>query len=124
MRVAEWILAIGCLSGIAVCQHIHDLIPEVEQCVDSMLNNFDSWVNNRGPHPGPPPRPSTTKSISPTATASCSYWLENIEHRGISAFNPDPNYVVFRNVKDYGAKGKPNPLLCNIDSHSLYRIGS
>jgi len=36
----------------------------------------------------------------------CEYWLEDIKHQGIAAFNPDPsNYTVFRNVKDFGAKG-------------------
>jgi glucan 1,3-beta-glucosidase len=31
--------------------------------------------------------------------------MEEMEHRGIAAFNPDTSYEVFRNVKDYGAKG-------------------
>jgi glucan 1,3-beta-glucosidase len=31
--------------------------------------------------------------------------MEEIEHQGIAAFNPDTSYDVFRNVKDYGAKG-------------------
>lgn len=43
---------------------------------------------------------------SGTAAASAPFWLENITHQGISAFNPDPSsYTVFRNVKDYGATG-------------------
>ncbi|KAF8495372.1 exo-beta-1,3-glucanase [Gautieria morchelliformis] len=34
------------------------------------------------------------------------YWLETIEHRGLSAFNENSNtYPVFRNVKFYGAVG-------------------
>ncbi|KAF9242334.1 glycoside hydrolase family 55 protein [Melanogaster broomeanus] len=33
------------------------------------------------------------------------YWLETIKHQGTSAFNPDTTYQVFRNVKDFGAKG-------------------
>jgi len=34
------------------------------------------------------------------------YWMEEIPHQGRSTFNSDPdNYVVFRNVKDYGAVG-------------------
>lgn len=33
------------------------------------------------------------------------YWLENIKHQGTSAFNPNKSYKVFRNVKDFGAKG-------------------
>jgi glucan 1,3-beta-glucosidase len=29
-----------------------------------------------------------------------------VKHQGIAAFNPNPsNYTVFRNVKDFGAKG-------------------
>lgn len=34
------------------------------------------------------------------------YWLETINHRGSSPFHPNPSsYPVFRNVKDFGAKG-------------------
>lgn len=39
-----------------------------------------------------------------TAAASDPYWLETIEHQGISAFGTS-GYTVFRNVKDYGAVG-------------------
>ncbi|KZT11301.1 glycoside hydrolase family 55 protein [Laetiporus sulphureus 93-53] len=43
---------------------------------------------------------------SGTAAAGDPFWLENITHQGISAFNADPSsYTVFRNVKDYGATG-------------------
>lgn len=53
-------------------------------------------------------KPKSTKArvADATSTAQCSYWLEDIAHNGRAAFNPDPaNYKVFRNVKDYGAKG-------------------
>jgi glucan 1,3-beta-glucosidase len=41
-----------------------------------------------------------------TAAPGDPYWLETIQHQGTSAFNPDPStYEVFRNVKDFGAKG-------------------
>ncbi|KAJ6500534.1 exo-beta-1,3-glucanase [Mycena sanguinolenta] len=34
------------------------------------------------------------------------FWMQNIKHQGIAAFNPNPTtYQVFRNVKDFGAKG-------------------
>ncbi|KAI8620624.1 pectate lyase superfamily protein-domain-containing protein [Chytriomyces sp. MP71] len=33
------------------------------------------------------------------------YWLGSIPHQGASAFNPDKTYKVFRNVRDFGAKG-------------------
>lgn len=36
---------------------------------------------------------------------SSSYWYEEIDHQGISAFGPS-GYVVYRNVMDYGATGK------------------
>lgn len=43
-----------------------------------------------------------------------TWWLEQIQHQGKAAFNPNPaGYKVFRNVKDYGARGKsppPRPL--------------
>jgi glucan 1,3-beta-glucosidase len=41
-----------------------------------------------------------------TAAAGDPFWLETIAHTGISAYNANPStYKVFRNVKDYGAKG-------------------
>lgn len=72
----------------------------------------------------------TSSKPSPTGTPDCAapYWLENIKHQGLASFNDGtPNngtsfsngtlfnnrtsfsnvasYRVFRNVKDYGAKG-------------------
>ncbi|KAG2137936.1 glycoside hydrolase family 55 protein [Suillus clintonianus] len=41
-----------------------------------------------------------------TAAPSDPYWLQTIKHQGTSAFNSNPSsYQVFRNVKDFGAKG-------------------
>ncbi|KAF5391727.1 hypothetical protein D9757_001809 [Collybiopsis confluens] len=41
-----------------------------------------------------------------TAASTDPFWLQNIKHQGISAFNSNPaGYQVFRNVKDFGAKG-------------------
>lgn len=41
-----------------------------------------------------------------TAGPNDAFWLENIQHQGRAAFNSDPNgYRVFRNVKDFGARG-------------------
>jgi glucan 1,3-beta-glucosidase len=34
------------------------------------------------------------------------YWLNDLSGKGIAPFNPNPAaYKVFRNVKDYGARG-------------------
>ena len=35
-----------------------------------------------------------------------SYWMANIKRQGVAPFNSNPKYQVFRNVKDFGAKGK------------------
>ncbi|KAL7283547.1 hypothetical protein ACG7TL_002981 [Trametes sanguinea] len=41
-----------------------------------------------------------------TAAPGDPYWMQNIKHQGIAAFNSNPSsYQVFRNVKDFGAKG-------------------
>ncbi|KAJ7470265.1 exo-beta-1,3-glucanase [Mycena latifolia] len=43
---------------------------------------------------------------SGTAAATDPFWMQNIKHQGISAFNSNPStYQVFRNVKDFGAIG-------------------
>ncbi|KAH8106772.1 exo-beta-1,3-glucanase [Cristinia sonorae] len=41
-----------------------------------------------------------------TAGPNDAFWLQNIKHQGTAAFNSNPGaYQVFRNVKDFGAKG-------------------
>ncbi|KAF3927655.1 hypothetical protein ABW21_db0201676 [Orbilia brochopaga] len=38
--------------------------------------------------------------------AAGAYWLGDVQHQGVAAFNANPGaYKVFRNVKDFGAKG-------------------
>lgn len=40
------------------------------------------------------------------AFAADGYWLNDLSGKGKAPFNPNPNgYKVFRNVKEYGAKG-------------------
>ncbi|KAF8184875.1 glycoside hydrolase family 55 protein [Mycena galopus ATCC 62051] len=39
------------------------------------------------------------------ATSTDAFWLEAINHQGKAAYNADASYQVFRNVKDFGAKG-------------------
>ncbi|KAJ7718670.1 exo-beta-1,3-glucanase [Mycena metata] len=41
-----------------------------------------------------------------TRAATDPFWMQSIKHQGIAAFNANPSsYQVFRNVKDFGAKG-------------------
>lgn len=48
----------------------------------------------------------TSPLIQGSAGDGDPFWLQNITHQGIAAFNSDPaTYQVFRNVKDFGAVG-------------------
>ncbi|KAJ7760313.1 exo-beta-1,3-glucanase [Mycena maculata] len=48
----------------------------------------------------------TTPLGSGTAAPADPFWMQNIKHQGIAAFNPNSTtYQVFRNVMDFGAKG-------------------
>jgi hypothetical protein len=75
-------------------------IPTVENIVGAILATNDKYVHFQGNH----------SSSGITKRQSSSYWYENINHQGISAFGPS-GYQVFRNVKSYGAKGTW-PLTC------------
>ena len=47
-----------------------------------------------------------SSSASDNNTESSSpFWFEQIKHQGTAAFNRNSTYQVFRNVKDFGAKG-------------------
>ena len=59
---------------------------------------------------GKPALSSSTEDAAEThimaAPGNESYWLADITHQGVAAFNPNPSrYRVFRNVKEYGARG-------------------
>ena len=54
--------------------------------------------------------PTTSLSTAHNTTnLNASFWLENIEHRGIAAFQENSTYQVFRNVKEFGARGWSPP---------------
>ncbi|KAA8650192.1 uncharacterized protein ATNIH1004_002873 [Aspergillus tanneri] len=48
--------------------------------------------------------PSDTATLSKRAVSRSNFWMANMQQRGISPFAPD-GYPIWRNVKDYGAKG-------------------
>jgi glucan 1,3-beta-glucosidase len=50
--------------------------------------------------------------LAEAAAADTAYWLADITHQGKAAFNSNPStYTVFRNVKDYGAKGEHSIIM-------------
>jgi len=109
MRTAHF--ALLAFTGHAAAQHVHMYIPEVESYIASVRSQFAPYT--QGPRPETVAwgsRTSASATTTPTpvpSTNACSFWMENIAHQGIAAFNADPsNYTVFRNVKDYGAKGR------------------
>lgn len=91
----------------------HNLkIPAVEKLVDEQLALFAGYVDLNGTQAdGLTPSQGSVFFESADVhakrqNANTPYWYESIRKQGISAFNPSPStYKVFRNVKDYGARG-------------------
>lgn len=78
-------------------------IPQIDSVVDKTLKLLDNYVHYEGNY-------SDTATVSKRQAAP--YWYEEIAHQGISAYGPD-GYAVYRNVKDYGAKGDYFSTFCN-----------
>lgn len=55
---------------------------------------------------GAVPMTPVTKDLALSERASSGYWVANVKRQGVAAFNKNADYQVFRNVKDFGAKGK------------------
>jgi hypothetical protein len=96
--------ALSCVVAKVLATHGGQEIPEIESVVASMTQEFGPAVTYAGPTEAHRSHYSTRH---PTATPTpASYWLADIKHQGVAAFNPDTTYQVFRNVKDFGAKGE------------------
>jgi glucan 1,3-beta-glucosidase len=78
------------------------------------VHNAPGYGHSVSGIPYPTGANNTSVKPGPTGTPDCApYWLEDIKHQGLASFNPDPDsYQVFRNVKDFGAKGKQWFLCC------------
>ena len=100
LAAASAIAADGLLEPRA---HIN--IPFIESVVHSLLSEFAPFTAYHGPTGTATAATRSRPTVSATPTPA-SYWMEDIRHQGISAFNSDKSYQVFRNVKDFGAKGK------------------
>lgn len=64
------------------------------------------WEAHRPPINASIPMTSVMHDCSATSHKSSAFWLPGVPHQGTSPFLSDSsNYVVYRNVKDFGAKG-------------------
>ena len=78
-------------------------IPEVDKVVQGVLHDYSKYVHYTAPANATNSTGSRNSTQGPAASGQ-AYWYEGIQHQGISAFGPS-GYVVYRNVKDYGARG-------------------
>jgi glucan 1,3-beta-glucosidase len=101
--------AAGLISPVAAVT-----ISQVSLVVSSATSSFAPAVTYAGPTGSASSALKTSSKVvsqvsAATPASAAPYWLENIAHQGISAFNSNPaEYQVFRNVKSFGAKGKSN----------------
>ncbi|KAF3048908.1 exo-1,3-beta-glucanase [Didymella keratinophila] len=83
------VLSVALCLWAAVAQSA--VIAPYPRSADAATANFDAVVLD--------------EKLQPRAAAD-GYWLNDLSGKGIAPFNPNPaGYKVFRNVKDYGAKG-------------------
>lgn len=91
-------------------------IPAVDAIVSSAMLPFEQYtsfglaptkVASAAVSFGTKAAVNAESAVAAAAVADTAYWLADIAHQGVAAFNPNPSgYQVFRNVKDYGAKGQ------------------
>lgn len=55
----------------------------------------------------PTPQAST---VATSSSSSSDFWMANVKRQGTVAFGNSSSYEVFRNVKDFGAKGMSRSL--------------
>ena len=92
------------LAAVTLARHLNYEPPEIKQDVDQMVSEFQKYVNFKGPDHDVDYKPKKEK---PGPANVGTYWMEQIRHQGKAPFNPQAgSYQVFRNVKDFGAKGK------------------
>jgi glucan 1,3-beta-glucosidase len=101
--------------SLLACVNAHLLdIPEVDDIISAAMRPFEQYTDFDAPTEIASIAPAVETGapvaqdvIIEAASADTAYWLADIAHQGKAAFNTNPSgYTVFRNVKDYGAKGE------------------
>ncbi|KAJ5296103.1 hypothetical protein PENANT_c021G04247 [Penicillium antarcticum] len=88
-------------------------IPELDDIISEAMQPFEQYTSFDAPTEIASAAAAVETDVdvaqevlTETAAADTAYWLADIAHQGKAAFNVNPStYTVFRNVKDYGAKG-------------------
>ncbi|KAI0407244.1 glycoside hydrolase family 55 protein [Xylaria palmicola] len=96
---------VGLVLPLALAEKL--VIPAVEEAVSLQLAQFSEYYVDAANETFKLPDPQSSHDARDVEERQASgYWYETIAHQGISAFNTNPTtYKVYRNVKDYGAKG-------------------
>ena len=79
-------------------------IPAVDRVVQKTLHDYYNYTHYHAPANATNNTASRGGNTQGPEASGQAYWYEQIKHQGVSAFGPS-GYVVYRNVKDYGAKG-------------------
>lgn len=94
--VVNYLSLIACVHARALNGLVSSAVKPLAKYTPSGSASSDLGVHTAHGHV-----PATSEANDDT-----SYWLADITHQGMAAFNSNPSsYTVFRNVKDYGAKG-------------------
>jgi len=93
------------LALVALAQAILFEIPEVVEVVNEIKAQYSEYFHYNGSDI--PYHNLTTRGDTVEERQSGAYWYEQIAHQGIAATGPG-GYQVYRNVKDYGARGMLN----------------
>lgn len=115
MRLSP-IISVWLPLSAGITAQILDL-PAVDELVSSVMHNFAAYTKLATPHATASPAAATGKP-SARSFGEAPYWLESIPHQGKAPFSSHPStYKIFRNVKDYGAKGMLLFLRMNADTN-------
>lgn len=104
MRFSYHIGALVPLISIVVADQL--VIPQNDRLASAAVSLAYSELHATRPTGNITSSAPNSTAVTPhvDSAEAAAYWYEGITHQGISAFGTS-GYVVYRNVKDYGALG-------------------
>ncbi|KAI4148090.1 MAG: hypothetical protein LQ340_005247 [Diploschistes diacapsis] len=116
MRLSE--LALALVPSLLLASGEKLDIPVVDAIVQDVTQKYYGYIHYHAPANATNSTTSRGGSSTQSPLASGqAYWYEDMAHRGVSAFGPS-GFVVYRNVKDYGARGMSRER-CDCESSNL-----